>query len=395
MFSNRFDWQAQPNALSTLLAQKKAAGQSVIDLTQSNPTRVGLAYDHEAILAALSQAAALVYEPDARGWPGARRAIAEYYQEKGCAIDPEKLFLTASTSEAYGLLFKLLADGGDEVLIPSPGYPLLAYLARFEGLQAVAYPLRYDPEQGWQIDLDLLEALIAPKTRAILVVSPNNPTGSYVKPKELSILDELCRRHDLALVVDEVFADFAADPSASNRLGSVLGRTQCLTFVLNGFSKVLALPQIKLGWIAMAGQARLTLEAGHRLESLLDFYLPVSAPVQYAVAPLLGLRPAIQSQIIQRLQDNEQILRAQVAGLSNSRLLRREGGWYAIIEVADHLGDEERVIQLLAQANTLVHPGFFYDFHRDGFLVLSLLPEPSTFQTGVLNILQAFGKQSA
>jgi hypothetical protein len=388
MFSNRFDWRTPPNALSTLLAQKRSAGQPIIDLTLSNPTQVDLAYNQAAILAALGQPAALTYEPDARGLPSARQAVADYYRHKGCAVDSEQLFLTASTSEAYGLLFKLLGDAGDEVLIPSPGYPLLAHLARFEGLRAVAFPLRYDPDQGWRIDLDVLEALITPKTRAIAVVSPNNPTGSYLKPKELATLDAICAHHDLALIVDEVFSDFAASQAPPERVSTALGRTHALTFVLNGFSKLVALPQVKLGWIAVSGASGLALAAAQRLEMLLDFYLPVATPVQHAVGPLIKTRPSIQTQINTRLEANHQHLLDQISLTGNCRLLWREGGWYAIVEIHDDLSDEARVVRLLDQHNTLVHPGFFYDFNREGFVVLSLLPAPALFRTGVSNLMR-------
>ncbi|MBI5063382.1 MAG: pyridoxal phosphate-dependent aminotransferase, partial [Desulfatitalea sp.] len=231
MFSQRLDLSAPPNALADLLARKKAAGQSLLDLTQSNPTRVGLDYDRAAILTALARPGALVYDPDPRGRPEARRAIADYYHGLGCPLDEEQLFLTASTSEAYGLLFKLLGDPDDEVLIPTPGYPLLAYLARLEGVRAVSYPTRYDEQSGWTIDLEVLQALVTPRTRAVLAVSPNNPTGAYLKPAELAALDDLCQRHDLALVVDEVFADYAGPEAPPERSRTALGRTRCLTFV--------------------------------------------------------------------------------------------------------------------------------------------------------------------
>jgi hypothetical protein len=387
MFSRRFEWRAPSNALGELLARKKAAGESLLDLTQANPTRVGLTYDQAEIMAALVRPAAMVYEPDPRGLAAARRAIADYYRGQGCIIDAERLFLTASTSEAYGLLFKLLADPGDEVLIPTPGYPLLAYLARFEGLTPVAYPLRYDEAAGWTIDLEVLQALVTPRTRAMVVVSPNNPTGSYVKATELMLLDAVCRRHDMALVVDEVFADYAAAEAPPERERSALGRTQALTFVLNGFSKMVALPQVKLGWIAVAGGQGRAHDACTRLEALLDFYLSVSTPVQHAVAPLLGTRRPIQQQLNARIEANSRYLFDEVSQTAHSRMLLREGGWYAIVEIRDALGDEERVLGLLDRYNTLVHPGFFYDFHREGFVVVSLLPPMEIFCAGVANLI--------
>ncbi|MFZ1987235.1 MAG: pyridoxal phosphate-dependent aminotransferase, partial [Desulfatitalea sp.] len=326
-----------------------------------------------------------VYEPDPRGLPSARRAIADYYRGQGCTMDAERLFLTASTSDAYSLLFKLLADPGDEVLIPTPGYPLLAYLARFEGLAAVAYPLRYDELAGWTIDLEVLQALVTPRTRAVVLVNPNNPTGSYVKRAELGALDDICRRHALALVVDEVFADYAAAEAPPERVRTAVGQTRALTFVLNGFSKMVALPQVKLGWIAVGGEGALVRNACERLEALLDFYLSVSTPVQHAVEPLLGTRRPIQQQLSARIEENSRYLRDKVSQSAHSRMLLREGGWYAIVDIRDALGDEERVLRLLDQHNTLVHPGFFYDFNREGFVVVSLLPTPEVFRAGVAN----------
>lgn len=382
-FSQRYDWDLPPNALGELLARKQSAGRVILDLTQSNPTRVGLDYERGAILAALARPGGLVYEPNPRGRPEALAAIAEYYHGLGCPLDAAQLFLTASTSEAYGLLFKLLGDPGDEVLIPTPGYPLLAYLARFEGLRAVSYPTRYSEETGWSLDLEVLRALVTPRTRAVLAVSPNNPTGAYLKPAELAALDALCRRHDLALVVDEVFADYAGQTAPPPPLRTAAGRTRCLTFVLNGFSKMVALPQVKLGWIAVCGEAGLAREAGGRLEALLDFYLSVAGPVQHAVELLLAGREAIQRQIIDRLEANEGWLRSQAGRSGHGRVLRREGGWYAVVELHDALDDEARVLGLLERCDTLVHPGFFYDFNREGFVVLSLLPPPEIFQAGV------------
>ncbi len=386
-FSRRYDWHFPPNALGELLARKQAAGRALLDLTQSNPTRVGLDYAREAILAALARPGALVYEPSPRGRPEALGAIAEYYHGLGCPLDAAQLFLTASTSEAYGHLFKLLGDPGDEVLIPTPGYPLLAYLARFEGLRAVSYPTRYSEEKGWSLDLEVIEALVTPRTRAVLAVSPNNPTGAYLKPAELGALDALCTRHDLALVVDEVFADYAGPTAPPPPLRTAAGRTRCLTFVLNGFSKMVALPQVKLGWVAVCGDVDLAREAGRRLEALLDFYLSVAGPVQHAVQRLLAGREAIQRQIVARLEVNEAWLHSQADRSGHGRVLRREGGWYAVVELHDTLDDEARVLDLLERWDTLVHPGFFYDFNRDGFVVLSLLPPPEIFQAGAAHLL--------
>jgi len=390
MFSNRLEWDAPTNALGLLLAQKRSQTQTLFDLTQSNPTQVGLDYPDEAILAALSHPAAMVYEPDPRGLMAARRAIAGYYDEQGVAIDPEALFLTAGTSEAYAMLFKLLGDPEDEVLVPRPGYPLLSYLAAFEGLNAVAYPARYDPQHGWRIDLDVIDALVTPRTRAIVLINPNNPTGAYATPAELEALDRICLRHGLALIVDEVFADFAA--ASVPLVRTALPGRSALTFVLNGFSKMLALPQVKLSWIAVGGDARLTVKAQKGLETLLDFYLSIGTPVQHAAGPLLALRKPIQHQITERVALNHLSLQTHIARAANCSMLSRQGGWYAVVHIADTLADEQRVLHLLAQADTVVHPGFFYDFNGEGFVVVSLLPDPQIFSTGVAGMVRLFGR---
>jgi alanine-synthesizing transaminase len=390
MFSKRFADTLRPNALARRLAEQRAAGHTLIDLTESNPTRVGLRFPSKSLKAAWRVAASQPYAPDPRGLKEARRAIAGYYADTGRSVDPENLFLTAGTSEAYAMLFKLLADPGDEILIPRPGYPLLAYLTGFEGLNGILYPLTHSPEQGWAIDVEVLSALVTPRTRAIVVVNPNNPTGSYIKIDELRALDEMCRHHELALIVDEVFADYptGSDP---RRVPGVAGNTACLTFVLNGFSKLLALPQVKLAWIAICGAADLAREVGARLEMLLDFYLSVSTPVQHAAAALLAGRDAIQHKVRARLEINATTLIARAERTGNCRVLVREGGWYAVIDIRDALTDETRVLELLARADTLIHPGYFYEFGREGFVVLSLLPRPELFRTGIDRMLALCG----
>lgn len=390
MFSNRFDWDLNLNALSLLLRDKKNRGETVVDLTESNPTRVGLTYDVDGILAALSQSAAMKYAPDPRGLLTARRAIAGYYRERGAPIDTDALFLTASTSEAYSILFKLLGNPGDEVLIPRPGYPLLAYLAGFDSLRACTYPLRYDTADGWSVDLDVLQALITPQTRVIVMVDPNNPTGSYVKQTEWKAIDAICRRHELALIVDEVFCDYGAG-GAAGLMPAHLNRFESLTFMLNGFSKLMGLPQVKLAWIVVGGDSGLSAAARLRLETLLDFYLSVATPVQHAAERLMAQRRAVQRQILSRIDANSRFLEERIAPAGNCRVLQREGGWYAVVDILDGVSDEDRVIHLLQHDNTLVHPGFFYDFNREGFVVVSLLPGEDTFRSGVSRLIGRYG----
>jgi alanine-synthesizing transaminase len=386
MFSDRFNWELSLNALSLMLQDKRSRGETIFDLTQSNPTQAGFEYDADGILAALSQTEAMIYEPDPRGLIKARRAIAQYYHGRGEAIDVDAVFLTASTSEAYAMIFKLLGNPGDEVLVPRPGYPLISYLARFESLQPFSYPLRYDDAKGWSIDLDVLQALITSRCRAIIAVNPNNPTGNYLKQQELAALDQICRRNRLALIVDEVFSDYHG-AGAPQEVLTVVNRTQALAFALNGFSKMLGLPQVKMGWIVCGGDPDLARAAQSRLENLLDFYLSVATPPQHAAARLLGGRQKIQRQILARIAANSRFLDEQIARTANCRVLVREGGWYAIIEIFDALSDENRVLQLLERDHTLVHPGYLYEFHKEGIVVVSLLTPVETFRAGIHNLI--------
>jgi len=390
MFSDRFDWDQDANALSLLLGDKQRRGERVVDLTESNPTRVGLAYEVDNILAALSQPGSMEYAPDPRGLLVARQAIAKYYRERGAPIDTDALFLTAGTSDAYSILFKLLGNPGDEVLIPRPGYPLLAYLVRLDSLRARFYPLRYDSAGGWSIDLDALQALITPRTRAIVLINPNNPTGAYVKQTEWQAIDAMCRRHDLALIVDEVFYDYGAG-GAAGPIAAQQDRFESLTFVLNGLSKLMGLPQLKLAWIVVGGEFGLSSAARSHLETLLDFYLSVATPIQHAAERLLDRRHAVQRQILSRIEVNSRILEERIASTGNCRVLQREGGWYAIVDILDMVSDETRVMHLLKHDNILVHPGFFYDFNREGFVVLSLLPREDIFRNGVSRMIGRYG----
>lgn len=386
MFSDRFNWDPSPNALSQILLDKRSRGETIFDLTQSNPTQADLEYDADDILAALSQTEAMTYAPDPRGLVKARRAIAQYYHDRGEHVDVDALFLTASTSEAYSMIFKLLANPGDEILLPRPGYPLISYLARFESLQPFSYPLRYDDAKGWSIDLDVLQALITSRCKAIVVVNPNNPTGNYLKQQELAALDQICRENRLALIVDEVFSDYHG-ARAPQEVPTAVNRAQALTFALNGFSKMLGLPQVKLGWIVCGGDPDLAKAAQPRLEMLLDFYLSVATAAQLAAPRLLGRRQEIQGQISARIAANSRFLEEQIARTSNCRVLVREGGWYAIIEIFDAVSDENRVLQLLERDHTLVHPGYLYEFDKEGIVVVSLLTPVETFRAGIYRLI--------
>lgn len=385
MFSTRFKWNLQVNRLAQLIAEKKQAGARILDLTESNPTRAGFDFPETEILPALAQTPAMLYEPQPKGLLVARRAVAAYYTERGFTVDPERIHLTASTSEAYSYLFKLLADQGDNVLVPQPSYPLFDFLAALEGVELRPYELHYIHPGGWQIDFDSIEQVLTPKTRAIILVNPNNPTGSFLKREELQRLNEICARRELALIVDEVFSDYAFSDD-EKRAASLVESSDALTFVMSGFSKILALPQMKLGWIVTNGPAGLRDEAIERLDLIADTFLSVGAPVQHAAPHWLGLRAGLQQQILDRVKGNHDWLAGQVENTA-CRLLAVEGGWYAALEIPRHYPEEELVLRLLAEENVLVHPGYFFDFPREAFLVFSLLPAPDTFQLASERVL--------
>jgi len=377
VFSSRLNWSLRPNRLSALLEAKRAAGANVLDLTESNPTRAGFAYPQAEILSALSDADALRYHPSPRGLDSAREVVAGYYRDRGSKIDRENVLLTASTSEAYAYLFKLLANPGDEILAPRPSYPLFEFLADLESVHIRQYPLRYDGV--WHVDFDALEQAITARTRAIVVVNPNNPTGSFLKHAELDRLDSLAAERGLAILSDEVFRDYAfADET--NRVSTLAGDRQALTFSMSGLSKIAGLPQMKLGWIAANGPHGK--EALDALELIADTYLSVSTPVQVALPSLLALASGIMEQVRQRTASNLARLRETMLG-SAATLLRTEGGWYAVLQVPRTRTEEEWTLKLLGESDVLVQPGFFFDFESEAFLVLSLLPEPAKFAEGV------------
>jgi alanine-synthesizing transaminase len=385
MFSSRLNWGIPANPLSRLLAEKRASGAAILDLTESNPTSAGFTYPADYILNALADPRSLCYEPAPAGIFAARLAVSGYY---GGKVDAGRILLTASTSEAYALLFKLLADPGDEVLVPRPSYPLFDFLAALESVRVVEYPLVY--HAGWEIDFDALARQITPRTRAMVVVNPNNPTGSYLKKSELSELTALCRRHDLAILSDEVFSDYALvdDP---RRVSSLVNLDEVLTFSLSGLSKIVGLPQLKLGWIVTSGLAQDCQEAIERLELIADTYLSVGTPVQWAAAPLLALRESIQGQILQRVRGNLAYLGSQIGPDSPWRVLEPEGGWYAVIQAPRIHTEEDWVLTLLDEDHVLIQPGFFFDFESEAFLVASLLTPPEIFQEGIRRILARAG----
>jgi alanine-synthesizing transaminase len=363
------------------LDEKRSAGGPILDLTESNPTAAGFAYPSEAILSALADPRSLRYEPAAAGMPAARAAVSDYYSGR---VTPDRVLLTASTSEAYAFVFKLLFDPGDEVLVPAPSYPLFDYLAALDSVRVVQYPLVY--HESWAIDFDGLASSITSRSRAIVLVNPNNPTGSYLKQSELGPLLALCREHNLALISDEVFADYALDDQA-RLVRTLTGIDEVPTFCLSGLSKVAGLPQMKLGWIVTGGPPSDRAKAFERLELIADTYLSVSAPVQWAAPRLLGLRGELQRQILGRVLANRAFVASQIGPASPWKLLSAEGGWNTILEAPRIRSEEAWVLGLLSEDSVLVQPGFFFDFEREAFLVISLLAAEGVFREGIRRIL--------
>jgi alanine-synthesizing transaminase len=389
MFSRRTGWKLTPNRFTEAQLEFGRAGREPLDLTLSNPTRAGLPYDSESILASLSQRDALDYDPQPKGLVRARQAVGSYYREQsgGFEIDPESVVLTTSTSEGYSYIFRLLCNAGDEVLVPKPSYPLFEFLADLEDVTLTPYPLLYD--HGWQIDFHSLRQAVNARTRAIVVVHPNNPTGSYVSERERESLNILCGEHGLALIVDEVFLDY---PHDSARRNSFATNHKALTFTLSGLSKISGLPQMKLAWALTTGPKDKVAAAMERLEVIADTYLSMNAPIQLAADVLLEQRKVIQPVLLDRVRTNLAELDRRLAQQKICQRLEVEGGWYAVLRVPVTQSDEDLAIAILNQASVLVHPGHFYDFSSDGYLIVSLLTPPAEFREGterMLGVLQS------
>jgi len=459
MFSQRTNWRLAQNRFTQAVEDVRARGAKLLDLTASNPTRVGLRYDSAAILKALGSERAMDYDPQAKGLLSAREAVARYYCERFAseesdaashvsAIDPERIVLTASTSEGYSYVFRLLCNGGDELLVPKPSYPLFEFLADLQDVKLVPYPLIYD--HGWQMDFHSLEKVVTPRTRGVVIVHPNNPTGSYVHAEEHVALNEFCRRHGLALIVDEVFLDYelvpsgtkaitqqalnrsaesaappkagtsredealldhksdgegfgkavllrltgqpkAAVPTCAGQYLSFARNCEVLTFTLSGLSKISALPQMKVAWVITSGPDEIAAAAMARLEVIADTYLSMNAPMQWAVPELLEQRKDIQRQLLQRVQRNLAALDRQLAARPSCQRLSVEGGWNAVLRVPVTRSDEDLAIELVREHSVLVHPGHFYDFPSDGYLVLSLISPEKEFAEGAGRVLRHLG----
>lgn len=379
-FSRRTGWQRRPNRLTALLEGRRKSGKPVYDLTDSNPTESGIGYPETDLAASLSDPRVLRYQPDPRGLLSARETISEYYAESwNIAVDPSRLFLTSSTSEAYSILFKLLCDPGEEVLIPRPTYPLFDSLARLSDVKLRSYSLLYD--HGWRVDLDSLKGGLTESTKAVIIINPHNPTGMFLKKNEYRAIKRICAERSIPIIVDEVFLEFPLHEKSSRF--STAGEMDIPSFTLNGISKMAGLPQLKLGWIVAGGPSADLNEAAGRLEVVSDTFLSVNTPVQVALPEIMEAGEDIRENMLSRLRSNYAALRAEIPSGSACSILECEGGWYGIIRVPKVKSDEEWALQLLEKTGYYLFPGYFFDFETEGYLVVSLLVKEEVLRRGI------------
>ncbi|MBN1446571.1 MAG: pyridoxal phosphate-dependent aminotransferase [Bacteroidetes bacterium] len=385
MFSRRLPHDLSENPLAKACTDLRARGAAILDLTPANPTVAGFTYPDREIAMAFAKAAVRVYEPHPRGLPAARTAIVRYYAEHGYGVDAGSLHCTASSSESYGMLFRLLCDPGDAICVPAPSYPLFSYLAALEGVSLRQYHLRRTPFGEWRIAFPSLEDTIDEQCKAVIVVNPSNPTGNYLQPEEYEQLEAFCARRNLALIVDEVFHDFSFVSHPTLR--TVGGSSTALRFTLNGLSKLLGLPQMKLGWILTEGPATMRDAALARLDVIADSYLSVGTPVMAAAERLLPLHADIQKQITARCRGNLLVARESLG----DHFLSPEGGWNLVIALDTNLRDDEWALKLLRENQVLVHPGYLFDFPTGSYVVGSLLTEEETFASGISSMMPLIG----
>ena len=385
MFADRTNWNLDANRLSEALARHRAIRRPLLDLTASNPTECGFDYDRPAIMRALSDADALDYKPGPKGLETARQAVAAYYAARSNEVSIENILLTTSTSEAYSFVFRMLCNPGDELLIPTPSYPLFEFLADIQDVKLMRYPLVYD--YHWQIDFHALEQAITSRTRGAIVVHPNNPTGHFCKPEDLTRLNEVCSARQMALIADEVFLDFVLTGAQPLSFAT---NTGALTFTMSGLSKISGLPQMKTAWLITTGPEHLRKQALARLEVIADTYLSMNAPMQLATPVFLEQRRGFQKQLMTRVRRNLSELDRQLAGQKSCSRLKMEGGWNTVLRVPATRSDEELAIELLATRDVYAHPGHFYDFPGNGYLIVSVItPEPE-FAKGIERLLSIF-----
>ncbi|HYK37238.1 pyridoxal phosphate-dependent aminotransferase [Alloacidobacterium sp.] len=387
-FSARTNWETTETDLARALRERRESGQPIYDLTASNPTHCGFSYDEAAILAPLAAPEALIYDPNPQGILKAREAVCAYYRDHGAIVDPAQIFLTTSTSEAYSYVFRLLCDPGDEILIAQPSYPLFDFLAALDDVKLTPYALFYD--HGWHLDIESVHQRITPRTRAIALVHPNNPTGHFTKANERAQLEALCAEHNLALIIDEVFLDYPLEPAQTKTFAA--GLHPALTFVLSGLSKIAALPQMKAAWIAAFGPGEALKQSLSRLEIIADTFLSMNAPIQHALPHWLTHRHAIQQQITERTKKNLETLDALLAKQSMVTRLAVEAGWYAVLRIPAIRSDEETAIDLIRSAGISTHPGYFFGFHGDGWLVVSLLTPENDFKIGLEALIRTLNE---
>lgn len=392
MFSSRTNWDLRPNKLSKLLQEKRERGEQIIDLTESNPTRCGFIYDPRLTLESLSTRRSMTYEPDPKGILSARLAVAEHYSSQGIDLHPDHILLTASTSEGYSFLFRLLCEAGDQVLFPKPSYPLFEHLAQLNDLEPLCYRLQYDGE--WRVDLSSIEEFLSPRTRAIVLVHPNNPTGSYITQDEWGKLEQLAAHTNCAIIVDEVFTSFEWSENA-HHVKSFARQSNVLTFTLNGLSKLAGLPQMKLAWLTVSGPSPVASQAIDRLEMISDTYLSVGTPAQQALPLLLQNAGHIGDQIRERVRSSLQVLQSQLRPPAPLSLLHGEGGWSAIVRIPNTRSDEAWAFELLSSHNVLVHPGYLFGFDKGEFLVLSLLPKTDVLKSALPLIVDVVARTSS
>ncbi|MCU0372331.1 MAG: pyridoxal phosphate-dependent aminotransferase [Ignavibacteria bacterium] len=388
MFSERLNINLESNLLSSLYEVKKRNNEKIFDLTPSNPTKLNFRYETKDILKNYIGENSLLYEPDPKGLLSARNSVAGYYESIGKKVSAEDIFIVSSTSEAYSFLFKLLLDFEDEILVPQPCYPLFEYLAMLDFAKVVFYPLYYENLTGWRIDFKVFNTLISGKTRAIICINPNNPTGSYINSNDYFSIHEISSKRGIPLIIDEVFSDYIIE-NENRILKTVVNQKAGLNFILNGFSKLLALPQMKLSWILVEGESDFKKPAKDKLEIISDTYLSVNTPVQHAAPVLFKTRDNIQRQILGRIKENYGVLRSMLLLNPDLKVLKCQGGWNAVLSFENLLiPEEEFAFKLLNDYNVLIHPGFYYDFWTEGFAVISLLTEPDVLEEGISRIIK-------
>jgi len=391
-FSRRTDWHRDLNRLTEALAGRRNLGLPVADLTISNPTECGLSYPVERILSAISAPDSLHYSPDPKGLHSAREAIARFYREQNVVVDPSDIFITSGSSESYAHLFRILCNPGDSVLIPAPSYPLFDYLARINDLTTESYELSYD--HGWHLDLSSLRKAVTASTRAIILINPHNPTGMFLKHEDFVKIQEIAADRELSLIVDEVFSAYGTGETAG-RVATTAGMNGCLTFTLNGLSKLCALPQMKLGWVVVGGTRQTTREASERLEIVSDTFLSANTPVQHGLTELFRAGEGVREQIMARCAANRDVLVSRLSHGSVCSVLESEGGWNAIMKVPTTKSEEAWALELLEREGVFVYPGYFFDFTGEGYLVVSLLVDPAEFRRSVEVLLNYIDKTTS